>query len=204
MDKSESLFHFFEGLDRSIFINNDYNRYSNYDQPLPIGHGQTISQPTLVYTMTWYLQLSGEDKVLEIGTGSGYQTAFLAEFSGEVFTVEKIGHLSKKAEERLHGLGYSNISFKVGDGSDGWPEFAPYTRIICTAAAGSIPEPLIEQLAPGGLMIIPVGEKGWQELLKIRKSPNGNIETTNLGDVRFVEFKGKYGWKASDEEHSDN
>lgn len=196
MDKE--LYNFFRRLDRSLFIDNEYKEYAHCDNALPIGYGQTISQPTLVYGMTEKLALTSKCKVLEIGTGSGYQTAFLAEFAGKVFTVERIEELSSKAQERLKKLGYNNISFRVGDGSIGWRENAPYDRVIVTAAARKIPEPLLEQLAPGGRMIIPVGERGLQELILVRKDHKGTIEKEYLEPVIFVELKGDYGWGKTD------
>ena len=145
--------------------------------------------------MTRLLELDKSAKVLEIGTGSGYQTAFLAEFAGTVYTIELIPALSKNAEKKLKALGCNNISYRIGDGSEGWEEHAPYDRIITTAAAGSIPDVLIEQLKPGGIAIAPVGPKGLQELLKIVKGKNGVIKTESLGKVTFVEMKGRYGWE---------
>jgi protein-L-isoaspartate(D-aspartate) O-methyltransferase len=189
------LYAFFQKLDRSNFIDNEYKQLAEYDTPLPIGFEQTISQPTLVLQMTETLNLNKESRVLEIGTGSGYQTAFLAEFAKEVYTVERIAALSRKAEERLKLLGYGNIHFSVDNGSNGWAEFAPYDRIIVTAAAREVPDPLLEQLQPGGKLLIPVGEKGCQNLLLIEKDTTGSTETTILEKVIFVELKGDYGWE---------
>lgn len=189
------LYDFFNKLDRSVFIDNEYKEYAHCDNALPIGYKQTISQPTLVYEMTQRLKLEKGLKVLEIGTGSGYQTAFLAEFGGTIYTVERIEELSQNAQKRLEKLGYKNIKFKVGNGSEGWKEFAPFDRIIVTAAAGKVPQPLVEQLKHGGIMIIPTGEKGSQELLLISKDANGNIQSKSLGAVTFVELKGEYGWR---------
>jgi len=189
------LYNFFKNLDRSFFIDNEYKEYANYDSALPIGFDQTISQPSLVYEMTAVLELEKDLRVLEIGTGSGYQTTLLAEFAGEVYTVERIEELSLKAQERLMKLGYRNVKFKVGDGCEGWPEFAPYDSIIVTAAAGRMPDPLIEQLKTGGRMIIPIGGKGLQDLVLAWKDGKGNIKKETLGSVVFVELKGKYGWK---------
>lgn len=192
---NNQVYHFFKNLDRSLFIDNEYKEYAKYNSALPIGYEQTISQPTLVYAMTSKLDLNSSLKVLEIGTGSGYQTAFLAEFSLEVYTVERISGLSERAKERLLQLGYNNVHFKIDDGSKGWPEHAPYDRIIATAAAGKVPEPLLEQLKNGGKMLIPVGQEGVQQLLMIKKDQDGKISEQNLGDVTFVEFKGEYGWE---------
>ncbi|NSW90869.1 MAG: protein-L-isoaspartate(D-aspartate) O-methyltransferase [Firmicutes bacterium] len=193
-EKKKKLYEFFKNLDRSFFIDNEYKAYAHIDNALPIGHGQTISQPSLVYGMTMRLELDKELKVLEIGTGSGYQTAFLAEFAGEVYTVERIEDLSLKARQRLEALGYKNVFYKIGDGSKGWPEYQPYDRIIVTAAAARIPDPLLEQLKPGGKMIIPVGSRGMQNLMLISKNKNGKVNTETLEPVLFVELKGEYGW----------
>lgn len=188
MYMDEKLLQFFSSLDRSRFVDEPYKALSSLDRPLPIGHGQTISQPSLVAYMTEQLELNKKHTVLEIGTGSGYQSAFLAEFSGELYTVERIGELSKKAEERLSSLGYRNIHYRVADGSLCWPEHAPFDRIMVTAAPKIIPKPLIDQLAPEGIMIIPVGPEGWQELLKVTKDRHGSVSERKLLDVVFVEF----------------
>lgn len=193
--QKDKVIAFYEQLDRAQFIDNEFKDIAQVDRPLPIGYEQTISQPTLVLQMTLQLDLNKSCRVLEVGTGSGYQTAMLAEFAEEVFTIERIEELSKKAEKRLSRLGYSNTRFRVGDGSDGWQECAPYDRIITTAAAGSMPDKLLEQLKPGGIAIAPVGPKTYQELLKIKKDEDGNLTSVSLGGVRFVEMKGEYGWK---------
>lgn len=188
----EALLQFFTSLDRSLFLGNRYKDLAKLDRPLPIGMGQTISQPSLVLYMTQQLDLKKNHKVLEIGTGSGYQSAFLAEFCAELYTVELLAELQKQANERLLGLGYKNIHYKVGDGSLGWVEHAPYDRIMVTAAAKRMPLALIEQLAFGGIMIIPVGPLGWQELMQVTKDSEGNVEQQKLLDVAFVELVGKY------------
>ncbi|MGB4658895.1 MAG: protein-L-isoaspartate(D-aspartate) O-methyltransferase [Mobilitalea sp.] len=193
MNEAE-LLDFFEKLDRSAFIDNEYKRYSEVDQALPIGFGQTISQPTLVLEMTKLLDPNPDSRVLEIGTGSGYQTALLAKFSGQVYTVERIRELSLSAQDRLEEMGYTNIFFKIGDGSEGWVEHAPYDRIMVTAAASEIPEELLEQLQAGGRMIIPIGPEELQELVLVTKDRKDEIYTETIEYVKFVEFKGKYGW----------
>jgi protein-L-isoaspartate(D-aspartate) O-methyltransferase len=145
--------------------------------------------------MTQKLNLNEKYKVLEIGTGSGFQTALLAQFCQHVYTVERIEELADKSRTRLLDLGYDNISFRIGDGSEGWEEFAPFDRIIVTAAAGRIPDKLIQQLKLGGRMIVPVGPVENQELILITKDDNGEIKIKSLGNVRFVEFRGEYGWR---------
>lgn len=190
----EELKQFFHKLDRAFFIDNRYKECAAMDRALPIGYEQTISQPSLVLEMTYLLNPDKSSKVLEIGTGSGYQTALLAEFSAWVYTVERIEELAVKARERLLASGYDNISYKIGDGSAGWAENAPYDRIMVTAAAQAVPLELTEQLKPGGAMVIPVGPRGAQELLLITKNLAGDIEKQTVAAVSFVEMKGKYGW----------
>jgi len=188
----EALLQFYTSLDRSLFLDTQYKGLAKLDRPLPIGLGQTISQPSLVLYMTEQLQLEKTHKVLEIGTGSGYQSAFLAEFCSELYTVELLSELQKQAKERLLGLGYQNIHYKVGDGSLGWAEHAPYDRIMVTAAPKRMPLQLIEQLAPGGIMILPVGPLGWQELIRVAKDERGEVHQSKLLDVAFVQLVGEY------------
>lgn len=165
----------------------DQLRHAGDDRPLPIGCGQTISQPSLVEYMTGELALGPGDRVLEIGTGSGYQTAILAEMAAEVFTIERLPQLATTARERLGRLGYANIRFRVGDGAAGWPEAAPFSGIIVTAAAVRVPPALIDQLAPGGRLIIPVGPTlHEQELLRVEKRQDGSVQSEGLFGVRFV------------------
>lgn len=192
--KYEELEAFFRSLDRSLFLDDEYKVHAYVDRPLPIGFEQTISQPSLVLLMTYLLRPEKDSRVLEIGTGSGYQTCILAEFSKEVYTIERIPDLSQKAEERLNEMGYRNIHFKTGDGSLGWPEEAPFDRIMVTAAAASLPFELISQLKEEGMMLIPVGPQDFQELQLVRKKKDGTIEVETVEMVRFVEMKGKYGW----------
>lgn len=165
-----------------------YLRISAYDDgPLPIGHGQTISQPYMVALMTDFLDLKPEHRVLEIGTGSGYQTAILAQLCAKVFSVERLAELNKQAVERFAKLGYSNIETYIGDGYKGWPEHAPYDGIIVTAAATHIPQPLIDQLKPGGNLVIPVGVSPLsQSLALVKKDLHGEVEIKNILDVTFV------------------
>ncbi len=164
------------------------------DHPLPIGEGQTISQPYMVAIMTEALELEPGDKVLEIGTGSGYQTAILARLAAQVCTIEKFPSLARAAEERLRGMGFTNILFRTGDGSGGWPEHAPYQGIVVTAGAPYVPDVLVEQLAEGGRLVIPVGDTNQQELLQVvRRGSEREIQTINY--CRFVPLTGKYGWR---------
>ncbi len=193
----DELLRFYQTLERSAFIDDWSSKaFADVDSALPIECGQTISQPSLVFRMTELLDLHKTEKVLEVGTGSGYQTAFLSAFANEVYTIERIPLLAQKAMERLKRLGYQNIHYKTGDGSDGWEEHAPYDRIIVTAAAGCVPQPLLRQLAAGGRMVLPAGEQGRQELLLITSDQDGNKTTQRMGAVSFVELVGPYGWKA--------
>jgi protein-L-isoaspartate(D-aspartate) O-methyltransferase len=173
-------------VERHLFVPEEYRSMAYWDRPLPIGEGQTISQPSLVAMMTEILELERSDKVLEIGTGSGYQAAILGELVDSVFTIEIIQTLGERSSRLLKDLGYTNIYVKTGDGYKGWPEHAPYDAIIVTCAPSAIPEPLQDQLAEGGRMIIPVGEENTvQELVLIRKK-RGRLAQENIIPVRFV------------------
>jgi protein-L-isoaspartate(D-aspartate) O-methyltransferase len=177
---------------RHRFVRHDDLRRAYSDQPLPIGKGQTISQPYIVGYMTDALELSSESKVLEIGTGSGYQAAVAAEIAREVYTIEIIEALAETAEERLKELGYRNVFAKAGDGYYGWEEKGPFDAIIITAAAGLVPPPLKEQLKPGGKMILPLGSPyGAQTLVLITKDEKGKIHSRSLLPVRFVPMTGQ-------------
>lgn len=169
---------------RHCFVPDNLLSFAYSDEPLPIGEGQTISQPYIVAYMTEVLALGGDEKVLEIGTGSGYQTAVLAELAREIFTVEIVATLSFHAQVALEKQGYRNIRFRVGDGSSGWEEFAPYDAIMVTAAASSIPPKLKDQLGPLGRMTIPVGS-GFQELVLLKRKGKG-FKEKKLLPVRFV------------------
>lgn len=169
---------------RHLFVSEDQRSEAYNDYPLPIGYGQTISQPYMVAIMTQLLRLTGKEKVLEIGTGSGYQTAILAELADKVYTVEIIEELSMSAQYLLRELGYKNIEFKIGDGYLGWKEFAPYDVIIVTCGPEDIPQPLIDQLAEGGRLVIPVGA-GFQTLTIVEKIGN-ELKKTESIDCRFV------------------
>jgi len=163
------------------------------NQPLPIGHGQTISQPYIVALMTSLMSVKSTDKVLEIGTGSGYQAAILAELAGQVFTIEIIDELAKQASVVLDEQGYKNIKTRTGDGYYGWQVHAPFDVIVVTAAAGHIPPPLIRQLKPGGRMVIPVGSRFMvQQLVLVEKDNKGKVSTRQILPVRFVPLTGEH------------
>jgi protein-L-isoaspartate(D-aspartate) O-methyltransferase len=193
LDK-KALTNFFQRLDRSLFLDNEYKPYVRFDMPLPIGSEQTISQPSLVANMTLMLNPQNNSRVLEIGTGSGYQTAFLAEFSKEVYTIERLQEFTDKARERLNTLGYDNVYYRTGDGSEGWLEQAPFDRIIVTAAAGTMPDALVAQLVAKGRMVVPVGKPNIQILKLVCKDASGIVSIRDTEMVRFVEMKGRYGW----------
>ncbi|HWZ94844.1 MAG TPA: protein-L-isoaspartate(D-aspartate) O-methyltransferase [Opitutaceae bacterium] len=172
---------------REQFVPRDQLSQVHKDEPLPIGHDQTISQPSLVAFMTAQLALTPLSRVLEIGTGSGYQTAILAELAGEVFSIERIPELAAAAKQRLAMLGYKNVALRIDDGVHGWPEAVPFDAIILTAAVQEIPHRLLAQLRINGRLVAPEGESNEsQALLLIEKSPTGDIRRFDLGAVRFV------------------
>ncbi len=183
---------------RHLFVPEDYVAGAYSDQPLPIGEGQTISQPYMVAVMTEALELSGSERVLEVGTGSGYQAAVLSLLAAEVYTVESHASLALAARQRLAQLGYANVHVHSGDGTMGLPEAAPFDAIVVTAAAPRVPLPLVEQLAEGGRLVIPVGQADQQELLQVRKTA-GQITSRALHYCRFVPLVGRYGWRNLDE-----
>ena len=190
--KDERVLAAMQLVPRHEFVPEELRREAYIDSPLPIGEGQTISQPYIVATMTEALQVEPEDKVLEIGTGSGYQAAVLAELALEVYTIEIVRELGERAGRDLKRLGYSNVYTRIGDGYRGWPEAAPFDKIIVTAAPDHVPQPLVEQLKPGGRMIIPVGrEYGVQQLQLIEKLEDGTTKTATLEPVRFVPLTGE-------------
>lgn len=164
------------------------------DHAMPIGEGQTISQPYIVALMTELLELKGDERVLEIGTGSGYQAAVLAELCQKVFTIERVKTLADKARATLDRLGYKNVAMKVYDGTYGWKEMSPFDAIIVTAAAPDVPDTLVEQLKDGGRLVIPVGERYSQVLIKVIKSPAGVVTKTSI-PCMFVPLIGAKGWK---------
>ncbi len=170
---------------RHAFVPVEMTLYAYLDSPLPIGCGKTISQPFIVALMTDLLEIGAEHRVLEIGTGLGYQAALLAELAAEVYTVELIDELAQSGRRRLDEQGYGNVQFRIGDGSLGWPDHAPYDRIIATAAPDLIPPALLQQLKPGGRMVIPAGLEDDQRLLLVTKDGDGRYETDEILPVRF-------------------
>ncbi len=188
--KNEVVLNAIRKVDRHKFVPEEIRHHAYSDRPLPIGEGQTISQPYIVALMTELLELKNGDTVLEVGTGSGYQAAILAELADHVYTIEIIGSLALSAERLLRELGYRNINVKIGDGYIGWEEFAPFDAIIVTATPPHIPQPLLDQLKEGGRLVIPVGDY-YQELKKITKV-KGQIKSQNVTPVVFVPMTGEH------------
>jgi protein-L-isoaspartate(D-aspartate) O-methyltransferase len=178
---------------RHLFVEEAFWGQAYNDHPLTIGLGQTISQPYMVALMTDALGLTGTEKVLEIGTGSGYQTALLARLSDWVFSVERIADLSRRAQSVLEKLKIFNVNLKVGDGSKGWSEHAPYEAIMVTAGAPAVPQPLVDQLADEGRLVVPVGDRHLQTLVRVTKRGEQLVQE-DLGGCRFVDLVGDHGW----------
>jgi protein-L-isoaspartate(D-aspartate) O-methyltransferase len=191
--RDERVLAAFDRVPRERFVPPDLQDEAYENRPLPIGHEQTISQPLIVAMMTEALQLIGTERVLEIGTGSGYQAAILSLLAREVISVERIAPLAATAAERLRDMGYDNVTVRVAGNELGWREGAPYDAIIVTAAAPEIPRDLLDQLAHGGRLVIPVGGRDVQELVRIVKTPEGAVRH-NLGPCRFVPLLGRDGW----------
>jgi protein-L-isoaspartate(D-aspartate) O-methyltransferase len=180
---------------RHLFVDATVRDRAYEDSPLPIDAEQTISQPYMVALMVEILELRGHERVLEVGTGSGYQTAILAELAAEVYTIERIGDLSQQANARLRELGYGgHVQVRVGDGAQGWADAAPFDGIVVAAATREVPRPLIEQLAPSGALVLPLGEVDLQGLARIRRGKQG-LQVDYFGECRFVKLVGPYGWE---------
>ncbi len=179
---------------RHLFVPPDYEDSAYADRPLPIGYGQTISQPYMVAVMTQALKLQGDERVLEVGTGSGYQAAVLAEIVDHVVSIERIPELAERALKTLRSLGYMNVEVVIGDGSKGYPARAPYDGIIVTAGAPEIPQVLVDQLADGGRLVIPVGDSFQQTLTRVTKKGE-KVDIERLEGCIFVPLVGQYGWK---------
>ena len=191
--KNPKVLDAFKKIERHKFIPEELRMSAYADFPVPIGEGQTISQPYIVALMTECLDLTGQEKVLEIGTGSGYQAAILAELAKEVYSIERFESLAKRAEAILNELVYVNIKIKVGDGTLGWEEVAPFDRIIITAASPRIPLPLTEQLKESGKLILPLGET-FSQVLTVVEKKEGKLESIEVCGCVFVPLVGKYGW----------
>ncbi len=189
----ERLLVAFRKVPRHLFVPLELQPQAYTDHPLPIGAGQTISQPYMVALMTSRLGLQGHERVLEIGAGSGYQAAILAELALEVFSVERVPELLRIAAGHVSALGYLNVHFTAGNGSLGWPEHAPYDAILVTAAAPDLPEPLLAQLGDGGVMVLPIGPPEGQMLVEVRKQ-HGTIMQREIASCVFVPLLGRYGW----------
>jgi protein-L-isoaspartate(D-aspartate) O-methyltransferase len=186
-----------EKIPRHLFVDEGLIEQAYNDNPLPIGERQTISQPYMVALMTEALELQRNEKVLELGTGSGYQTAILAELAERVFTIERIASLANRARKVLESLGYFNVVIRVGDGTYGWREEAPFDGILVSAGSPDIPRPLVEQLTVGGRLVIPVGSRFTQTLYRVtRLSENvEDVKKEDLGGCRFVNLIGEHGWR---------
>jgi len=191
---SQKVINAIRKIPRHLFVSEALMDQAYSDYPLPIGEQQTISQPYIVAEMTQELEIGSGSRVLEIGTGSGYQTAILAEIVSRVYSIERIHSLFIKSKKLLQKLNYRNIITKHSDGTTGWKEAGPFDAIIVTAGAPDVPDKLIHQLKVGGHMVIPVGESHSQKLLKLSKNSNG-VHTKNLGGCRFVKLIGKFGWE---------
>ncbi len=179
---------------RHKYVMEDKQEYAYYDTALEIEAGQTISQPYIVALMAQALELKASDKVLEIGTGSGYSAAILSSMAAYIYTIERHDILAHFAKERFQNEGYGNIEVRVGDGTLGWTEKAPFDAILVTAGGPVIPDSLINQLAIGGRLVIPIGDKGEQKLIRVKKTSTGELKEENLGQVRFVPLIGTKGW----------
>ncbi len=198
LNLSRKVYEAIKRVPRHLFVPERYKEEAYVDTPLPIGHGQTISAPHMVAIMCDLLDLKEDDKVLEVGTGCGYHAAVVAEIvgkKGKVISIEYIPELAERAITILKALGYDNVEVIVGDGSKGYEKEAPYDKIYVTAAAPDIPKPLVEQLKPGGKMVIPVGDSV-QWLIVVEKDEEGNVKKRNWGSVRFVPLRGEYGFKS--------
>lgn len=192
--KDSSVLAAFMEVPRHEFVPEEQDDNAYEDRPLPIGKDQTISQPYIVAEMIQGLELEAGDKVLEVGTGSGYATAILSRIVSKVYSVERFEGLAREAESHLQSLNYNNIEIHIGDGTKGWPEESPYDGILVSAAAPEIPSSLQEQLVAGGKMVVPVGKKGIQKLFQVEYR-QGQLKKSNLGLVRFVPLIGEEGWK---------
>lgn len=189
-----AILHAFDVIPRHMFVPDAVRHRSYDDVALPLGHGQTISRPGAHALHLELADLSGKENVLEIGTGSGYQTALLSQLAAHVYSVETVQQLADLAADRLRDLGIENVTTRAGDGSAGWPEHAPYDVILCGAAAPRVPQPLVEQLGPGGRLVIPVGDNSRQRLVRVFLLADGTFREETVDSARFVPLKGEEGW----------
>jgi len=193
--KDKNILDVFERVPRHRFIDPKFYKDAYADFPLSIGNGQTISQPYIVALMAQLADIKKSDRILEIGTGSGYQTAILAELANQVFSVERIKNLTENSSAILEELGYKNITLKTDDGTIGWKDFAPFDKIVVTAGGENVPEPLLEQLKSPGRLVMPVGPRTSQKLLLVEKTDKGDILEKEICSCVFVPLIGKYGWR---------
>ncbi|MDP2981015.1 MAG: protein-L-isoaspartate(D-aspartate) O-methyltransferase [Candidatus Omnitrophota bacterium] len=193
--KDKNILDVFERVPRHRFIDHKFYKDAYGDFPLSIGNGQTISQPYMVALMAQLLDIKKSDRILEIGTGSGYQTAILAELANQVFSVERLKNLTENSSAILEEMGYKNITLKTDDGTMGWKDFAPFDKIVVTAGGENVPEPLLEQLKSPGRLVMPVGPRTSQKLLLVEKTDKGDILEKEICACVFVPLIGKYGWK---------
>ena len=188
-----SVLRAFDEVPRHLFVPTGVRHRAYEDAALPIGSGQTISQPSIHALYLDVLRLTGRERVLEIGTGSGFQTALLARLAAQVFTIERVVALMDRAKEVLRSLNVSNVSYLVGDGTIGWREYGPYDAILVGAGSPTVPQPLIDQLAVGGRLLCPVGDRAKQEVVLVTRAISG-VTTTSITDARFVPLVGTHGW----------
>ncbi len=195
--RDAALLEAFRDVPREEFVAPSYGAQAYGDHPLPIEAGQTISQPYIVALMIEAAAIKPGDRVLEVGAGSGYAAAVISRIAAEVIAIERKPELVAVARERMQRLGYGNVMIVEGDGTRGWADGAPYDAILAAASGSHVPPQLLEQLAPGGRLVMPIGGQGWvQQLVKVTKKPDGSTETEDLGGVRFVPLIGEEGWNA--------
>ncbi len=188
-----AVLHAFDQVPRHLFVPERYQARAYADEALPLGHGQTISKPSTHALYLQALRLKGHERVLEVGTGSGYQTALLAMLAERVFSIERVAKLAQAARARIEALGFTNVAVRAGDGTYGWRAYAPFDAILVTAGASQVPEPLVEQVRLGGQLLIPIGDDRSQQLHRIVRTTEDEIEDAVIGQVRFVPLRGRDG-----------
>lgn len=190
----------FDQIPRHLFVPERFAARAYADEALPLAHGQTISRPSTHALYLQALRLSGKERVLEVGTGSGFQTALLAALCEQVFSIERVPELAAQARARIEGLGITNVAVRAGDGSYGWRKYSPFDAILVTAGAARVPEPLVEQLLPGGVLLIPIGDDETQRLHRIVRTVEGELQDEVIAEVRFVAFRESDGYEGRAEE----